>query len=174
MPETPISQTIEHREGHYYIQDAASMLPVELFDFKNLEDPMILDMAASPGGKTTHLISKTGDHGLVIANDASRDRITALRLILQTWGGGANRGDAFPGREVWHVVPRDIRPNFAGRAMQYAELKKHRISPYAGHHQPRTETAFSSPAQVVGERHSGAETWWAGGVRDLHFIPRRG
>ena len=102
--ETPISQTIEHREGYYYIQDAASMLPVELFDFNHLEDPLILDMAASPGGKTTHLISKTGDRGLVIANDASRDRITALRLILQTWGGSQTAVTRFPGEKfgMWY------------------------------------------------------------------------
>jgi 16S rRNA (cytosine1407-C5)-methyltransferase len=85
--QTALSQTIEHRLGHYYIQDAASMLPVELFDWDNLEDPLVLDLAASPGGKTTHLLAKTGDRGLVLANDSSSDRITALRLVLQNWGG---------------------------------------------------------------------------------------
>lgn len=101
---TPISQTIEHREGQYYIQDAASMLPVELFDFNGLEDPLVLDMAASPGGKTTHLIAKTEDRGLVIANDASRDRITALRLVLQTWGGSHAAVTRFPGEKfgMWY------------------------------------------------------------------------
>ena len=82
-----ISQTIEHKLGQYYIQDAASMLPVELFDWEGLSDPLVLDLAASPGGKTTHLLAKTGDRGLVLANDASAERITALRLVLQTWGG---------------------------------------------------------------------------------------
>ena len=101
---TPISQTIEHREGHYYIQDAASMLPVELFDFEDVPAPLILDMAASPGGKTTHLIAKTIDRGLVIANDSSRDRITALRLVLQTWGGSHTAVTRFPGEKfgMWY------------------------------------------------------------------------
>lgn len=81
-----LSQTIEHRLGFYYIQDAASMLPVELFDWEDLDDPLVLDMAAAPGGKTTHLAAKTGDRGLVLANDSSADRITALRLVLQNWG----------------------------------------------------------------------------------------
>jgi 16S rRNA (cytosine1407-C5)-methyltransferase len=84
--QTTPSQTIEHRMGAYYIQDAASMLPVELFDLQPDPDQLILDLAASPGGKTTHLISRAGDQGLVLANDASRERITALRLVLQTWG----------------------------------------------------------------------------------------
>jgi len=84
--DNPPSQTIEHRMGAFYIQDAASMLPVELFDLQPHPDQLILDLAASPGGKTTHLISRAGDQGLVLANDASRERITALRLVLQTWG----------------------------------------------------------------------------------------
>ncbi len=93
----PISKTIEHSMGHYYIQDAASMLPVELFDFKGLEQPLILDMAASPGGKTTHLVSRSKDKGLVLANDSSRDRLTALRIVLQNWGASHTAISNFPG-----------------------------------------------------------------------------
>ena len=59
----PPSTTIEFHLGQYYIQDAASMLPAELFDFSGLEAPLILDLAAAPGGKTTHLISRSGDRG---------------------------------------------------------------------------------------------------------------
>ncbi len=101
----PLSKTIEHQMGHYYIQDAASMLPVELFDFKNLEQPLILDMAASPGGKTTHLLSKIGDTGLVIANDSSRDRLTALRIVLQNWGAGHNAVTNYPGEKFGAWFP---------------------------------------------------------------------
>ncbi|MEW6649113.1 MAG: tRNA pseudouridine(55) synthase TruB [Chloroflexota bacterium] len=82
----PISQTLEHRLGHYYIQDAASMLPAELFDLNDAPRALILDLAASPGGKTTHLVSRTLDQSLVLANDAAAERITALRLVLQNWG----------------------------------------------------------------------------------------
>ena len=35
------------------------MLPVELFDINPSDRPLVLDMAASPGGKTTHLIDRT-------------------------------------------------------------------------------------------------------------------
>lgn len=83
---TSISKTIEHVLGHYYIQDAASMLPVELFQFEGDQPALILDMAASPGGKTTHLASRTSDQCLVLANDSSRDRLAALRIVLQNWG----------------------------------------------------------------------------------------
>lgn len=85
-PRVPLSQTNEHRLGYYYIQDAASMLPVELFDWDGLAQPLVLDLAASPGGKTTHLASQLGDQGLIVANDSSASRITALRLVIQNWG----------------------------------------------------------------------------------------
>lgn len=93
----PISKTIEHQLGHYYIQDVASMLPVELFDFDSPESPLILDMAASPGGKTTHLNAKTKDKALILANDSSRDRLTALRIVLQNWGASHVAVTNYPG-----------------------------------------------------------------------------
>jgi len=96
--------TIEHRMGQYYLQDAASMVPVSLFNMDN-DHPLILDMAASPGGKTTHLIDRTHDQGFILANDASKSRISALRSVLSGWGGinfaitnypGESFGDWYP------------------------------------------------------------------------------
>jgi len=83
---TPPSQTVEHLMGAFYIQEASSMLPAELFDYDPDKPELVLDLAASPGGKTTHLVDKLGDRGVVIANDASRSRIQALRLALERWG----------------------------------------------------------------------------------------
>jgi 16S rRNA (cytosine1407-C5)-methyltransferase len=80
------SSTIEHRLGDFYIQETASMLPAELFDLEGCPRPLILDMAASPGGKTIHLVDLSKDRGLIIANDASRSRIPALQVVLQKWG----------------------------------------------------------------------------------------
>jgi 16S rRNA (cytosine1407-C5)-methyltransferase len=103
--EFSLGQTWEHRLGRYYVQDASSMLPVELFDFSMVEEPLVLDMAASPGGKTTHLISKTMDKGLIIANDASRDRIQALRIVLQNWGGVRHAITQFQGERFGQWFP---------------------------------------------------------------------
>ncbi len=100
-----VSQTVEHRFGYYYIQEAASMLPAELFTFKHLDHPLILDMAASPGGKTTHLISRSEDRGLVIANDSSAARLTALRLVLQNWGAVNVAVTNFPGERFGSWFP---------------------------------------------------------------------
>jgi 16S rRNA (cytosine1407-C5)-methyltransferase len=99
------SKTIEHRMGYYYIQEAASMLPAEMFDFKDTPHPLVLDMAASPGGKTTHLIDQTMDKGLVIANDSSRSRMNALRIVLQNWGAINQAVTNMPGEWYGHAYP---------------------------------------------------------------------
>ncbi len=84
--ENSLSNTIEHRMGDFYIQEAASMLPAELFDVVPDQHPLVLDMAASPGGKTIHLADRINDQGLIIANDSSHSRLTALQIVLQKWG----------------------------------------------------------------------------------------
>jgi 16S rRNA (cytosine1407-C5)-methyltransferase len=105
QPETTPSSTIEHRLGYYYIQEAASMLPPELFDFSDLEHPLILDMAASPGGKTIHLADRSRDAGFIVANDASRGRLSALRIVLQTWGVINQAVTCLPGELIGALAP---------------------------------------------------------------------
>jgi 16S rRNA (cytosine1407-C5)-methyltransferase len=97
---TPVSQTPEHRLGHYYIQEAASMLPPELFSIDEADPGLTLDLAASPGGKTTHLVARTQDRGLVFANDSSQGRIPALRIVLQNWGAVNTAISQFPGEKL--------------------------------------------------------------------------
>jgi 16S rRNA (cytosine1407-C5)-methyltransferase len=97
---TAVSQTAEHKLGHYYIQEAASMVPVELFDFPSGEAGLTLDLAASPGGKTTHLIARGQDRGFVLANDSSAGRIPALRVVLQNWGVVNSAICQFPGEKL--------------------------------------------------------------------------
>lgn len=100
------SMTAEHRMGHYYIQDSASMMPVMLFDPERLENgPLILDLAASPGGKTTHLISRSMDRGLVVANDSSPSRIPALKTVLKNWGSVNHAITQFPGESYGDWFP---------------------------------------------------------------------
>jgi 16S rRNA (cytosine1407-C5)-methyltransferase len=99
-----VAKTLEHKMGFYYIQDAASMLPGEMFGFGRGE-PLVLDMAAAPGGKTTHLVCKTGDRGLVIANDVSGSRIPPLRTKLQDWGAMNIAVANYPGERFGSWFP---------------------------------------------------------------------
>lgn len=93
------SQTPEHQLGCFYLQDAASILPATLFS-QETTPALTLDMAASPGGKTTHLIDLDLDRSLIVANDSSAGRMPALRTVLQQWGATNAVITNFPG-EIW-------------------------------------------------------------------------
>jgi len=99
-----LSRTVEHRTGRYYLQDAASMLPAELFTFDQ-DFPLVLDLAASPGGKTTHLASRIRDRGVILANDASAGRLAALRANVQNWGAFAVAVSSYPGERLGEWLP---------------------------------------------------------------------
>jgi len=94
-----LSRTVEHRMSLYYMQDAASMLPAELFDFSGCDDPLVLDVAASPGGKSTHLLSKLRDRGLLVSNDSAGRRLASLRGNLQGWGALSALVTNYPGEK---------------------------------------------------------------------------
>ena len=74
----------EYQLGYIYIQEAMSMLPVEVLKPK-LND-FILDMAASPGSKTTQIASKLKNTGLIVANDVSYLRLKPLVMNLERCG----------------------------------------------------------------------------------------
>ena len=96
---TSPGKTIEHQLGYYYILDAASILPVSLFSSAP-KPGLTLDMAASPGGKTTQLIDSFFDQSLVVANDSSTSRLKALRSVTEIWGTLNTTLTNFPG-EKW-------------------------------------------------------------------------
>jgi 16S rRNA C967 or C1407 C5-methylase (RsmB/RsmF family)/NOL1/NOP2/fmu family ribosome biogenesis protein len=73
-----------HRAGLFYLQDPAAMSVVEVMDPR--PDWKVADLAAAPGGKTTHLLSRLGDQGLVLANDVIGSRLPALHQNLDRWG----------------------------------------------------------------------------------------
>lgn len=104
--ETLPSLSAEHAAGHFYIQDSASMVPVMLYDEDRIESkPLILDLAASPGGKTTHLCARSMDRGLILANDSSASRISALKNVLRNWGSVRHAVTNFPGESYGSWFP---------------------------------------------------------------------
>jgi len=80
----PIGATPEYLAGHYMIQSASSFLPVMALQPQPFQ--RVLDMAASPGGKTTHLAALMGNTGTLIANDFSKERIKALQANVSRLG----------------------------------------------------------------------------------------
>ena len=100
-----VSQTREHHLGQYYIQETASMLPPEFFDIDSANPGLTLDLAASPGGKTSHLVARTLDNGFILANDSSQGRIPALRIVLQNWGAVNTAISQFPGEKLGGWFP---------------------------------------------------------------------
>merc|ERR1712002_928572 len=72
----PLGATPEYLAGHYILQGASSLLPV--MAPAPQEGERILDMASAPGGKTTHIAAVMENTGMVLANDANRDRCKAV------------------------------------------------------------------------------------------------
>ncbi len=73
-----------HAAGLYYLQDPSAMAPAALLDPQPGE--WVLDLAAAPGGKTTHLAARMGNRGLLVANDVQPRRLRELTHNLDRWG----------------------------------------------------------------------------------------
>ncbi len=73
-----------HAAGLYYLQDPSATAPVELLDPQPGET--ILDLAAAPGGKSTHIAARLGDQGLLVANEVIHKRAWELAGNLERWG----------------------------------------------------------------------------------------
>jgi NOL1/NOP2/sun family putative RNA methylase len=74
----------EHTLGYFYTQEAASMIPPLVLEPK--ETDIVLDIAASPGSKTTQIAAMMNNKGVLIANDYQVARIKPLSLNIQRCG----------------------------------------------------------------------------------------
>lgn len=72
----PLGATPEYLAGQYIIQAASSFLPVMALGPQ--EHERVLDMAAAPGGKTTHMAALMKNTGCIFANDSNKERAKAL------------------------------------------------------------------------------------------------
>lgn len=73
-----------HAAGLYYLQEPSAMAVAEILNPQPGE--LVLDIAAAPGGKTTHLASKMRNRGVLVANDPHGGRVQALARNLERWG----------------------------------------------------------------------------------------
>eukprot|EP00921_Rhytidocystis_pertsovi_P009770 GHVQ01015715.1.p1 GENE.GHVQ01015715.1~~GHVQ01015715.1.p1 ORF type:complete len:621 (-),score=126.93 GHVQ01015715.1:187-2049(-) len=80
----PVGATPEYLAGHYLIQSASSFIPVMALAPQPGE--RVVDMAAAPGGKTTHICQLMQNQGIVYANDLKRERCSALTANIHRLG----------------------------------------------------------------------------------------
>ena len=80
--EFSLASTQEYLQGYFYIQEAASQLPVQVLGVK--KNDKVLDMAASPGSKTTQIAQYTDN--LIFALDVQRQRLESLKNNVERLG----------------------------------------------------------------------------------------
>ncbi len=71
-----IGATPEYLMGYYYVMDKSSCIPPLALEPE--EDNLVIDFAASPGGKTTMISQIMNNRGRIIAIEGNRDRIPPL------------------------------------------------------------------------------------------------
>ncbi|HOU12207.1 MAG TPA: RsmB/NOP family class I SAM-dependent RNA methyltransferase [Anaerolineae bacterium] len=73
-----------HTLGVYYMQDPSAMAAGVLLDPRPGE--WVLDLAAAPGGKTTHIAARMQGEGVLVANEVVRRRATVLAMNVERMG----------------------------------------------------------------------------------------
>lgn len=73
-----------HDAGLYYIQEPSAMAVAALAAPQPGE--LVLDLCASPGGKTTHAAALLAGEGVLVTNEIDRSRADVLRQNLERWG----------------------------------------------------------------------------------------
>lgn len=73
-----------HGAGLYYLQEPSAMVVGGLVAAQPGE--LVLDLAAAPGGKATHLAAQMQGRGLLVANDIHTGRARLLAENMTRWG----------------------------------------------------------------------------------------
>ena len=102
--------------GLYYVQEASSMfLQQALCRYADMSHPLcVLDLCASPGGKSTHLRSLLTDDSLLISNEIVRTRAQILAENMMRWG--------HPSVVVTNSAPDDFTPMEASFDLVLADV----------------------------------------------------
>lgn len=82
--DAPVGTHILHTTGVYYVQDPSAMVAGVFLDSQPGE--WVLDLAAAPGGKATHIAARMQGDGVLVANEVSRRRAPVLAMNLERMG----------------------------------------------------------------------------------------
>ena len=80
----PPGKHAHHASGLFYLQEPSAMAAAELLNPRPGE--RVLDLAAAPGGKSTHLAAKMENQGLIVANEIHPQRVWDLAENLERCG----------------------------------------------------------------------------------------
>jgi len=80
----PLGATIEYLNGLYFLQGKNSLYPSKILNPR--KDDLVADLAAAPGGKTSHLAQLMENEGTIIATEISANRCRSLKSNLARMG----------------------------------------------------------------------------------------
>lgn len=130
--ERRIGYTLDHLLWNFYIQELAAATSVSILSGMKIHTDkfLILDMAASPGGKTTQL-SEQYPNSFIIANEPTRERIPQLLQNLDRMGSANIGVTLYPGQyfrhtpEVFDRILLDAPCSGEGTLYKWTDATKH-------------------------------------------------
>ncbi len=109
-----LGNTVGHLSGLFYLQESSSMLPVSalfyaqesaLLSREATPSPLVLDVAAAPGSKTTQIAARLGNSGGIVANEYSASRVKVLHANISRCGVHNSALTHFDGRVFGAALP---------------------------------------------------------------------
>ena len=94
----PIGATPEYLAGHYMVQSASSFLPVMALSPQPNE--RVLDMAASPGGKSSHIAALMANSELDAIFSSAGQFLDDLDIIFEEGERQGYEGEGLAGIRV--------------------------------------------------------------------------
>ncbi len=79
-----LSELKSYEKGYFYAQSLPSMVVTHVLEPS--EEDLIVDMAAAPGGKTSHIAQLLQNRGEIIAMDKSKNRLKKMEEELRRLG----------------------------------------------------------------------------------------
>jgi NOL1/NOP2/sun family putative RNA methylase len=99
-----------YNKGFIYVQNLSSMVPPLIL--KPSPDEKILDIASSPGSKTTEMAALMNNKGYIMANEIDKIRIEKLKYNIEMQGASIVEVKLGRGEKIG-----DVYPEFFDRAM---------------------------------------------------------
>lgn len=87
LPERPrFAEIPQLYAGAFYVQEASSMAIAATKELFDTDDPIVLDLCAAPGGKSTLMRAIMPENGILISNEIIPNRAHILAENMTKWG----------------------------------------------------------------------------------------